>query len=407
MVALLSQSGTEKLIFGVLAHGLILEKVDIPEDAVAPCRVCIEELHSLSAVQDCFNVQLKKGFLARFGKDERRKIIVDVCHVSFVIYITTLKVCFGHKELSNWPCIISGEDKVDPLRDERVAKDLRKQGMEHCCVTPWSFGQEAEEEQKLKDPRGIATNSNGQLIIGEFDDDVVKMFDPSGQFMQHLSVPNDDVETKLYIYDVATDNKDYIYVLVKYEKKTSSEGFFVYEFSNTADLHHKFAVKGEHWVTLTVINSQVLVLSWFSVAVYNTDGQFFRSFGKGTLKIARDITATNDGRVMVVDRDDSCAHIFSEDGVHLNHLQLHGRYRFPRIVFHRTSEHVVIAGKEFQPGVPSPLHVEILTRDGDFVRSIQIHDERIHFITAMTVTFDGRIAVPLQDIDEKWKVLVI
>ena len=104
------------------------------------------------------------------------------------------------------------------------------------CIQPY---QEGEEEHKLKSPRGIATNSSGQLIVGEINE--VKMFDPNGQFIQHFSLPNDDVETKLDIWDVATDNKDNIYVLVE-KKKTGSEEFVVYKFSNTADLHHKFPV---------------------------------------------------------------------------------------------------------------------------------------------------------------------
>ena len=246
----------------------ILEKIDNPADAVAPCKVCVEDLHGLSAVQECFNVELTKGFRARFEKDERRKIIADICHVNFVIYSTTLMVGSGNKELSNWPCVIMGEEKVDPLRDERVAEVLRKQGMEHCsCVTPWSFGQEGEEEHKLKDSRGIATNSSGQFIVGDINE--VKMFDPTGQCIQHFSLPNDDAQTELFIYDVATDNKDNIYVLVKCKKKTGSEEVVVYEFSNTADLHHKFPLREKRWNSrLTVTNSKVLVLSEYSVDVF-------------------------------------------------------------------------------------------------------------------------------------------
>ena len=374
----------------------ILETVDNPEHAIAPCRVCLKELNSLLAVQKNFDVQLKKGLQAAmslFGKDERRKIISSVCHVNRFIYDVTLTV---GKDVSfwMWPAIDIGEDKVDPLRDEKVAEVLRKQGMEHCCV-PWSFGQEGEEEHKLKKPFGIATNSSGQFIVGDIND--VKMFDPRGHFIQHFSVPNDDVATKLYILDVATDNQDNIYVLVRYKKKTGSEGLVVYEFSNTADLHHKFPVRGVDWGRLTVTNSQVLVLSGRSVSVYNTDGLFVRSFGEGTLKDAWDVTAANDGRVMVVDWDDFCVHIFSEDGVHLKTFKLQGRYWPPSIAFHRGNENVVIVGEK-----EDLLHVEIFTKDGDFVRSTQIHEEGSRLIERMTVSMDGRIAVLLS-----WKVLVI
>ena len=379
----------------------ILETVDNPEDGVGPCRVCIEELNSLSAVQSSFDVQFKKGIQAvrsLVGKDERRKIISSVCHVNRIMYDVTQTV---RKDLSFWiwPALKVGE--VDPLRDERVAKVLRKQEMEHCCVTPWSFGQGNEEEHRLKNPCGIATNSSEQLIVGDIND--VKMFDPTGQFVKHFSLPNDNVKTKLLIYDVATGNKDNIYVLVECKEKTGSEEFVhfvVYKFSNTADLHHKFPVRGGH--RLTVTNSKVLVLSMFSVFVYDTDGLFVRSFGEGTLKRVRDITAANDGRVMVVEAVDSYVHIFSEDGDYLDKFKLQGGYNFPRIAFHQLSEHVVIAGNiDARVGV-----VEIFTKDGEFVRSTQIFEERILYIMGITVTPGGEIAVLLLDIDDKWKVLV-
>ena len=138
------------------------------------------------------------------------------------------------------------------------------------------------------------------------------------------------------------------------------------------------------------------------VEPYNNDGLFVRSFGEGTLKKTWDITAANDGRVMVVDLDD-CVHIFSEDRDYPDKFKLQGRDRYPRIAFHQLTEHVivVIAGrKEGEPVVV----VEIFTKDGEFVRSTQIHEQQIR---GMTVTRDGRIALLLQGINDKWKVLVI
>ena len=386
----------------------IVETVDNPEHAIAPCRVCLKELNSLSAVRKNFDVQLKKGLQAAmslFGKDERRKIISSVCHVNRVIYDVT-KAVGKDVCVSFWLCPVVdiGENKVDPLRDTRVAKVLREQGMGHCCVTPCSFGQEGEEEHMLKIPCGIATNSSGQFIVGDINE--IKMFDPNGHFIQHLSLPNDEVETKLYIRDVATDNKDNIYVLVKCAKKTASEKFVVYEFSNTADLHHKFPVRGEYWVIgLTVTNSKVLVLGTSSVSVYDTDGLLVRSFGKGTLKNPRDITAANDGRVMVVERHDSCVHIFSEDGNYLKTFKLQGSCYSSRIAFRQLSGHVVITDENKEELGTA---LEIFTKDGEFVRSAEILEIPIAFFTGMTVTKDGRIALLLKECgDRKCKVLFI
>ena len=387
----------------------ILEKADNPVDALAPCRVCIEELHGLSAVQECFNVELRKDLRARFGKDERRKNIFNVCHLNFVIYGITMMVCFGKKELPNLPCIDCGEDKVDPLRDERVTEVLQKQGMKQYCVTPWSFGQEGEEEHKLKNPRRIATNSNGQFIVGDNGDRNVKVFDSTGIFMTFFSLPNDAADTKLDVLDVAADMKDNIYVLVGLEKpgvERYKHEHFVYEFHNTADLHHKFPVRGFwDWGRLTVIDSgKVLVLR---SDVYEADGQFVREFGKDILKNASDITAANDSRVMVADWGDSCVHVFSEHGEHLNMFKLQRCYGRPRIAFHRPSEHFVVTGKK--RGKLELLHVDIYTKDGEFVRGTQIQQKQIYRLGGITVTTEGRIAAVCLYWDEDLppKVLVI
>ena len=391
----------------------ILETVDNPVRAVAPCRVCVKELNSLSAVQSSFDVQFKKGIQAVRGllsKDERSKIISSVSHVNRVIYVVALTVG-KHIPFLIWPVVDTGKEKVDTLRDERVSKVLHKQGMEHCCVTPWSFGPygpEGEEGHKLKNLQGIATNSSGQFIVGDsYWDSKVKVFDSSGTFIKLFSLRNDDAHTKLYVCDVATDMKENIYVLVLLKKPGARVERAVYEFNDTADMQHKFPVRGGDWgwYRLTVTDSgKVLLLSDDVVSVYNTDGQFVREFGKDILKVASDITAANDGRVMVVPRRESGVHIFSEHGDHLSKFKLQRWYSCPRIAFHRGSEHVVVAdiGEE-----KDLLHVEVYTKDGEYVRGTKIHEEGIADLRGITVTTEGRIAVVCSYKHLSPKVLVI
>ena len=210
---------------------------------------------------------------------------------------------------------------------------------------------------------------------------------------------------------------DSIYVLVKLERhgadKNERYERVVYKF-NTADLDHMFPVRGgdRYWGRLTITDRRkVLVLVRLGencvVDVYESDGQFVRSFGEGLLNFARDITAANDGRVMVLDGDDSCVHIFSEDGDHLNKIKLQGCYSHPIIAFHRASEHVVVAGVEREKDL---LHVEICNKDDEFARSTQIHEENVGVLLGMTVTTDGRIAIEstsLRGLIMKCRVLVI
>ena len=223
-------------------------------NALPECEECLQKLHSFPAVQDNFKVELDKAVLnvrGRYGKDERRKIISTVCQINRAIYNATRAV--GRDALV-WPFVDTGEDKVDPLRDGRISKILHKVKMEHCFVSPWSFGQEGEEEHKLKWPLGIATNHRGQFLIADNGDKTVKVFDSNGKFDFRFNPQTDDADTKLDILDVATAGEDdRIYLLVGLKKpgaeKWESE---VQVFNKTGDLQHKFPMRSGYWGRLTV-----------------------------------------------------------------------------------------------------------------------------------------------------------
>ena len=193
---------------------------------------------------------------------------------------------------------------MDPLCDGRVSEVLQKQGMEHCYVTPWSFGQEGTLEHKLKYPVGIARNTDGQFIIAENSDKSVKVFDSNGKFVVQFHPQRKDTEAGLYFLDVATDVNSNIYVLVKLGRNGAE--WEVQVFSHTADLLHKFPVRGGDWDKLAVTSNKVLVLTDETVHVYEHDGRYVRSFEEGILKNACDITASPDGQVMILDSTEPC-----------------------------------------------------------------------------------------------------
>ena len=388
----------------------ILETVDNPKDSLPACKVCIEDLHDVSGVKECFKVELKKGFWARLGKEERRNIISTVCFFNRVVYDVTLMARFGNKgELSeNWPCVNTGEELVNPLRNPKVDKVLKKQGMKHCCVTPWLLGQEGEEDHKLKDPCGIATNTKGQLLIADDGDKTVKVFDSNGKFDFRFNPQTDDADTKLVILDVATAGEDdMIYLLVGLKKPGAEEWENeVQVFNKTADLQHTFPVRRRGdwvWNTLTVSSGKqrgkILLLTGYDVDVHEPSGEFVCSFGGGVFKNARDITATCDGRVMKVDWGDDSLYIFDVEGHQLGKFNIkHERDDYYRIACQPASaDHVVLAGHERET---RRLTLAIYTVNGEFVRRIQL-DEKLGFVNGITVTVEGHIAVALQDITDE------
>ena len=384
----------------------ILKRV-LPE-----CKQCLEKLHSLPAVQKCFNVEFEKSQLnvrGRFGKDERREIISIVCQINRVIYDATQAV--GRDvNVWFWPYVDTGEEKVDPLRDGRISKVLHKVNMEHCWVTPWSFGLEGEEEHKLKNPCGIATNTTGQFLIADDGDKTVKVFDSNGKFDFRFNPQTDDADTKLEIWDVATAGEDdRIYLLIRLWKpgaeKRESE---VQVFNKTGDLQHKFPARRGGWGRLTVTSGKkrgkilLLTRELFRhelVDVHEASGEFVCSF-EGVFKRATDITATCDGRVMIVDWRDDSLYIFDVEGHQLGKFNIkHERDVYYRIACHPASEHFVLAGHERET---DRLTLAIYTVNGEFVRRIQL-DEKVDYVLGITVTVEGHIAVAvaLQDSTDK------
>ena len=392
----------------------VLETIDHPADAVTPCNACIEELNGLPVVQRSFQEQLRTGIMAvksLFNKEERRKVISGVCLVNRVAYDVTQTVHvekpftnepFAKELLPPFPMIDTGKEKVDPLRDRRVRKILCKQGMENCSVL-WILGHDGEKKHRLNNPLGIATNSSGQYIVAD-NISTIKVYDSSGKFLQCFSLPPliDDSRKELSIefrVQLTTDMNDNIYVLV--QEISGEYPFWIFKFNKTADHHHKFRVRTKDHkferCELSVSDSDtVMVLrgNWSEahiVDVYETDGQFVCSFGEQILTNPCDITTVSDGRVMVVQGYPSRVHILSEQGDHLNTFDLQISMAFSKIAFQRASQHVVVVGdKDYNSDI---LHIEIYTKDGEFVRSTLVNMGQSYFLIGMAVTTDDRIAL--------------
>ena len=389
----------------------ILETVDNPDDAFPACRVCIEELHCLPAVKEYFKVELEKGLRARFSKHERRAIISAVCHVNRVIHDVTLIVA-RRGELLMFPGVDAGEEKIDPLRDARIFKVLQKKGTEHCCVTPWSFGQEGEEEHELKHPLGFATNTHGRFIVADSHyryNKRVLVFNQGGNFLLSFNPQTDD-NTEFGIRDIATDVNSNTYVLVQLKRPGAGGYKWEWEvqvFDKTADLKLKFLMREGFWEKVAVSNTKVLVLGWTGrdpvVDVYKHDGEFVCSFGKGILRYIGDITAANDGQVMIIETRYSCIHIFTEEGTQLSKFKVKEVRSTEIIACHPTGDHFVVAsvGGDDRP------NMGIYTKHGEFVRRIQIDDERIRWLWDITVTTEGQIAAVVEDVDRNCKVIVL
>ena len=145
-----------------------------PGSVLEVCRSNVEELHSAAIVQENFKTEFTKSLKVKrkLNKDERRGIISLVCHINRIIFDITLLI--GEtRELFLLPCIDIGEERVDPLRDVRVAQMLWKVDMGDLSLIR-SFGEKSWEE-KVGVIYGIATNTSKQFLVARHvEDDFLK-----------------------------------------------------------------------------------------------------------------------------------------------------------------------------------------------------------------------------------------
>ena len=300
------------LAMGVRLMATILEKVDNPVSALDACISGLNELHSMLFVTENFNVELEKGIKSRFSKDERRQIISFVCQVNRTIYDFALLV--STKEvLSFWPCVEIANERVDPLRDSRVANMLRKLEMGDFCLS-WSFGQEGEQEhQKLDSATSIATNTLGQFLVVDRQGKCVKMFDASGLFLLSFNPFTEFGEPVA----VATDQDDNIYVLENQTSDYDSEAR-LHVFNNLAQFLVDFKVDFDlRAVTVKVIASRLVLVPAYSCAGYfesttiddvrrdfvvlkDTKGKRIGNLSVNMFESIQDITAADD-LIMILD----------------------------------------------------------------------------------------------------------
>ena len=140
--------------------------------------------------------------------------------------------------------------------------------------------------------------------------------------------------------------------------------------------------------------------------IYAMQGTVAMLVREGIIESAQEITASKDGRVMVLDSDQSC-HLFNVDGLHLANFSVNIQGdRYYRIACHPVGEHVVVAGEERETHL---LIVAIYTVNGDFERKIQ-SNETLNYTffgtqgPALTVSQQGHITVAF---DVKWGGRVI
>lgn len=398
----------------------LLEQVDDPTEALVSCTQCLEELHSMEAVQNSFSLELHKGPL-KFSdhKDENiaDQVVSSVRRVNRIVF-DVAQLVGTDRQLLIWPSVAIGKEKIDPLHELRLGKTLCEQKQEHCSDKLWCFG-----EPHLMLPSGIATNSKGQFIVA--DTTKTKVFDSNGLYLYPIGLTVDD-DIMYDIVDVDTDREDNVYLLVAmtnedHDKRNKAEAWykvFVFDKDGKFRRDRTFQMKeNSKGRKLTVSQfdkeTEVLVLEGERelhaiVEVYKTEGTFVCHFGDGVLMDAQDVIAANNGHVYVLDKfhgdSGKCVHEFSAERKLIRSFGVDPASA--AIAFDGTNEHIVIVSTLYdieKNGYRQNVTIYDSSNtlsdnsyiDSKLVRTYEIDTVRVLLDLSITVNSKGLIAVAL------------
>ena len=164
--------------------------------------------------------------------------------------------------------------------------------------------------------------------MADIADRCIKVFDPTGTFLHSFDIPAELVKASVGqdISAVATDRDDNIYILVN----GFDRSVHIYVLNNQAQFSHNFKVQSGFPAQRVMVKHDHLFVPGISLAsrscdteladyvkvgvnvvVCKRDGTLIGYISEQTLEDIQDVTAVDDGRIMVLDSD-SDVYVFAD-----------------------------------------------------------------------------------------------
>ena len=181
----------------------ILERLDNPEEAIVGCLPALQTLHSLSAIQDIFNVSINGG--VKFNEDEYVENVKSVMLINHVLSQYVVKFSSKNPVLQRWPTIRLPESTFHPISQwTKVA--LRK-----------SMGNKLELHRDIS-TSCASVNSHSEVITvapGEH----IQFISTKGE-CETVELPDPKEFTVNTVEGLAVDKNDKVYMIRGLETQT-------------------------------------------------------------------------------------------------------------------------------------------------------------------------------------------
>ena len=226
----------------------------------------------------------------------------------------------------------------------------------------------------MNNPRGVAVNQRGEVVVTEYREHCVSIFDSSGKRIQSFGTHGSGNGQFSLPRGVVVDSEGNILVVDSGNhriQKFTANGKFLGAIGTKGDGPLQFLYPMD--ISLNSINNKVYIVDLnHRVQVLNSDLSFFCLFGnegigKGQFKYPQAITCDSNGKVYVAESENNRIQVFNFDGKYMRMF-----YRFDQDKEHELSYPVGITIDNDNRVYVSGNHnqcIFVFTPDGQFMTS--------------------------------------
>ena len=176
-------------------------------------------------------------------------------------------------------------------------------------------------------PWGVAFGTNGLWAVTDCSNHCVYIFDDKDQLVRKFGSNGSNNDQFNYPHGVAFDSHNHLYVVDSCNDR-------VQKFDIIGNYLLQFGSKGSSAGQLNyphgiaIHNDKVYIVdSNKRVSVFQTNGQFYNTFGSDVLECPRDVAVSADKYLVVVGYGPHCIHTFTLDGHYIGKFDIQGSGR--------------------------------------------------------------------------------
>jgi len=263
--------------------------------------------------------------------------------------------------------------KASPFRIDIFDRPLYRRDYNAVGTEPvLQFGSGSEDFQ-FDNPIGVACNSRGDVIVVEYGNHRVQVFDKAGKFLFKFGSNGSENGQFSKPYGVAVDQRNNQIVVADYSNHRiqvfDEKGVFIRAFGSSG--RNDGQLSNPHAV---VVDSQgnyfVVEYNNHRVSVFNSNCQFLRKFGtkgngNGQLSSPYGIGVLSNGNIAVCEGGNSRVSIFDSQGNFVRHICA-GQLSQPYHLFVDSDDNILVANND------STNPIRVFKADGTLVKNIFI-----------------------------------